>query len=576
VYKILVIEDDKMVRTTTLEVIRAEGYKVAEAADGVDGVKLAEEWLPDLIVCDVNMPRLDGYGVLTRLRELEKTSAIPFIFLTGRADKTDLRQGMLLGADDYLTKPFTRSELIGAISARLAKKAAISQHYSAELRQVEEKLDYALHYDIVTGLPKRDLLEEHFQQLADPARRENSYLAVMALGLDRFGRITDSLGHTIGDRLLLEVAERLRDCLDGRAKLAYLQTAHYAIVPLSYNSKEEIIELIQEIMQTLSRSFMIEGFEVFVNASLGVSLYPEDNREFKSLLMNAEMALFQARRQGSSDYQFYSPNRKTQTLEQLALETSLRYALERDELEVYYQPQVKIEDGEVAGVEALVRWHNPERGMVSPAQFIPLAEETGLIIPIGEWVLRTACAQTRAWQLATGLPLRIAVNLSGRQFRQPELKQKIVQILEETGLPPSSLELEITESILIANPETAVVTLRELKELGVQIAVDDFGTGYSSLSYLKQFPLTTLKIDRCFISNVQQDTGNAAITKATIQMAHDLRLKAIAEGVETEDELSFLYQERCDEIQGYLFSRPLPRLELEKLLVTPPRLRAKI
>ncbi|MEG4272132.1 MULTISPECIES: EAL domain-containing response regulator [unclassified Microcoleus] len=395
--KILVIEDEQVIRENILKLLKAEGFDVTGAENGAQGLYAAVSNLPDVIICDVMMPELDGYGVLGALRSNPVTATVPFVFLTGKAERSEMRQGMELGADDYLTKPFSKAELVGAISSRLKKQEAVAEQYNT-LRSPSSELS---------------------QDAADK-------------------------------------------------------------------------------------------------------------------------------------------------LEQI--KTSLCVALEREEFQVYYQPQVNVQTGKIMSAEALVRWLHPEKGLISPAEFIPHAEETGFIVQLGEWVLQTACRQMQVWHNA-GFALRVAVNLSPRQFHQPNLCSRVAQILAETGLEPSSLELELTESLMVEDAESAIATLQQLKNLGLSISIDDFGTGYSSLSYLTQYPFDTLKIDRCFISNITDGCTNAAIVKAIIEMAHSLCLEVIAEGVETEAEKDFLWRYECDTMQGYLFSPPLVAADFERLLV---------
>jgi EAL domain-containing protein (putative c-di-GMP-specific phosphodiesterase class I) len=396
--KILVIEDDRVIRENILKLLKAEGFDVTGAENGELGLNAAVSSLPDVILCDVMMPQLDGYGVLAALRSHPVTATVPFVFLTGKADRSEVRQGMELGADDYLTKPFTKAELVGAISSRLKKQAAF----------VEQQ----------------------------------------------------------------------------------------------HNLRSQSNELLQEAADKLDQ-----------------------------------------------------------------IKTSLCDALEREEFQVYYQPQVNVQTGKIMSAEALIRWLHPEKGLISPAEFIPDAEETGFIIQLGEWVLQTACRQMQVWQNAGFSLQQVAVNLSPRQFHQPELSSRVAKILAEIGLAPSSLELELTESLMVEDAESAIATLQQLKDLGVSISIDDFGTGYSSLSYLTQYPFDVLKIDRCFISNITDGCTNAAIVKAIIEMAHSLCLEVIAEGVETEAEKDFLWRYECDAMQGYLFSPPVPAADFEKLLM---------
>jgi EAL domain-containing protein (putative c-di-GMP-specific phosphodiesterase class I)/CheY-like chemotaxis protein len=411
--KILVIEDDELIRETLLQLLESHSYRVIVAQNGRVGVQMALSEIPDLILCDVQMPEQDGYEVLRTLRQNSLAATIPFIFLTAQDAKADFRQGMELGADDYLTKPFTKAELLGAIASRLSKRQTITQPLIVALQQAEARL--------------KDLAKD--------------------------------------------------------------STTTNAVSP-----------------------------------------------------------------------------------EKLALEALLRRALAQGEFQVYYQPQVDIATRQIIGAEALVRWQNPDRGIISPAEFIPLAEDTGLIIPIGEWVLLSACAQTASWLAAGFSPFKISVNLSARQLSDPQLKARIVQILETTGLEPANLELEMTESAVVENATVAGTTLNELKALGIRIAIDDFGTGYATLGYLKQFAFDSLKIDRIFVRKANEDAQNAAITTAVILLGHSLNMTVIAEGVETEAELAFLEDQQCDIIQGYLFSPPQPAPIFESLLVANNRL----
>jgi diguanylate cyclase (GGDEF)-like protein len=569
---ILVIEDEEFVRENILELLDAEGFQAFGAENGKIGFELAKVKVPDLILCDVMMPGLDGYGVLTALRQDSVLASIPFIFLTAKASKSDLRQGMELGADDYLTKPFTRAELLGAIGTRLKKQAAVEDRYYAELQQTKAKLNYLIHNDSLTNLPNRFSLREQFKQIQKTDSSPEQLVTVLSVGLDRFNQINTHLGNSIGDLLLKAVAERLSVCVGNQGIVARLNDDQFAVILATIKHRNEASQIAQDILTRLSETFELGGQEIFVTASLGIALCPRDGTEIEQLLNHAHIAMTKAKQQGGDHYEFYAAAYNIGSSDRLALQTSLRYALEREELEVYYQPQVNLKTGEIFGAEALVRWQHPERGLVLPSKFIPIAEETGLIVPIGEWVLYTACKQVKVWQNSGFPSLQIAVNLSSRQFSQLDLRHRLVQIIINTGIEPKYIELELTESMLVQNTEVAIRRLNALKALGVKIAIDDFGTGYSSLSYLQQFPFDVLKIDRCFIRNITENTSNAAITEAIIAMAKNLNLKLIAEGVETEDELSFVCQHQCDGMQGYLFSRPVPVQEFHQLLLTNKRL----
>ncbi len=565
---ILVIEDEELVRENILEFLDAEGLEGIGAENGRIGINLAKAMMPDLILCDVMMPELDGYGVLMALRQDPSMAAIPFIFLTAKAAKADFRQGMELGADDYLSKPFTRAELLGAIKSRFKKQAAVQESYNAELQHAKKQLDYLMHHDSLTKLPNRLSLREHFKQVQKTENGQKKLVTVLCLGLDRFQQINDNLGQVFGDLLLKAVSSRLIACVGSENLIARLNADQFAIILTTTQHKKDAIQIAETILESFSQTFALGDREIFITASIGMALYPRDGTHIEQLLNRANKAMFQAKQQGGDQYQFYSAVLNIGSSDRVSLQTSLRYALERQELQVYYQPQVSLQTGQIMGAEALVRWQHPERGFISPDKFIPLAEETGLIIPIGEWVLQTACQEIKNWHMAGFSSLRLAVNLSARQFNQSNFRQRLVSILMASDLHPKYLELELTESMLVENIEVVIRRLNALRALGVEIAIDDFGTGYSSLNYLQQFPFDVLKVDQGFVRNIMNNSNRAAITKAIIQMAKILNLKVIVEGVETDSELSFVCEHDCDIMQGYLFSRPLQAKEFENLLIS--------
>jgi diguanylate cyclase len=364
----------------------------------------------------------------------------------------------------------------------------------------------------------------------------------------------------------------LQECVSTQDTIAHLGAAQFAILLTTTNQRPEVAKIAETLIDTFSSPLSVGDREFFLTARMGIAFFGRDGRDLDTLIKHASAAREETKKPGNNPYQFYIASIGTKSQQELLLELELHQALERQEFEVYYQPKVHLRTGEIEGAEALVRWYHPERGSISPAEFIPLAERTGFIVPLGEWILRTACTQAQVWQTAGLPPIRIAVNLSGHQFSQPHLGQQIIEILQETGLDPRYLELELTESTVMQNPETAIATLSQLKALGIQISIDDFGTGYSSLSYLGQLPFDILKIDRSFVCSLTQDEKNAAITTAILQLARSLNLKVVAEGVETEDELAFFYGHDCDEIQGYWFSPPLSAPAFEEVLSGSKRL----
>lgn len=435
-----------------------------------------------------------------------------------------------------------------------------------ERKQSEAKINYLAYHDTLTGLPNRVSFEERLVEAVERAGPERESLAVMFLSLDRFKKFNDTLGHLIGDQLLRSVAERLSLTLRESNRIARFGSDEFAMLLTRIAGAEDAARRAQNFQNVLNAPFNVGDHELYVTSSIGIGLYPEDGTDAQGLLKSAGAALYRAKQLGGSTYQFYTADMNERALARLALENQLRWALERKEFRVYYQPQVSIDTGEIRGMEALVRWQHPELGLVSPAEFIPLAEDTGLIMPIGEWVLRTACAQTKTWQDCGFKNLHVAVNLSPRQFQQPDLVLMVERLLKETRLDAPSLELEVTESSVMKNAESAVHTLRELRAMGIRISIDDFGSGYSSLSYLKHLPIDVLKIDQSFVRDMTTDPKDAAIAMAIIQLAHSLQLQVKAEGVETEEQLRFLRLLRCDEMQGYLFCKPLAVEAFEQLL----------
>ena len=430
----------------------------------------------------------------------------------------------------------------------------------------EERLQFLANYDALTSLPNRGMFNQRLDYALTHANRYNKQLAVLFMDLDRFKIINDTLGHDAGDVLLKDVAGRLRRCLRESDTVARLGGDEFVVLITECSQSQDVVGVVQKLLKAMASPFLLMGQECHITASIGISFYPDDSKDAQTLLKNADLAMYRAKEQGKNNFQFYSAQMNVDSLERLALESSLRGALERDEFLLYYQPKMDICSGNVTGMEALVRWRHPDMGLVSPAQFIPLAEETGLIVPLGEWVLKTACAQSREWQRQGFPPLRIAVNLSPRQFQQNDFVREVARILNETGLDAGLLELEITESMLIQNPEQVVNLLTDLRAMGVYLSLDDFGTGYSSLAYLKRFPINSIKIDRSFTQDLPSDASNAAITRAIIAIADSLKLNVIAEGVENEEQMRFLREHKCTEIQGYYFSKPLPADEFAAML----------
>lgn len=438
----------------------------------------------------------------------------------------------------------------------------------SERKEFESRILHQATHDALTDLPNRVMFREHVAHAMLHATRSEKLIAVLFLDLDGFKNINDTLGHEAGDELLRAVTGRLVGVLRQDDLIGRQGGDEFTILLQGFRIVQDIVHIVEKLLDAIAEPFVLGSNEMHVTASIGVTVFPFDDNEVESLLRNADTAMYQAKEAGKNCFRFYTAEMNTAMRERMEIENGLRHALEQGQFSLHYQPQTSIESGMVVGVEALLRWHHPELGMISPVKFIPVAEESGMIVPIGEWVLRTACRQAKVWE-AAGLPrLKVAVNLSARQFRQSNLLEMIGQVLQETGLDPQSgmLELELTESMVMRNVEESVVTLNSMHQMGLQLSIDDFGTGYSSLSYLKRFPINTLKIDQSFVRDITIDPEDAAIAAAIVDLAHSLKLNVIAEGVETREQLDFLRAISCNEAQGYYFSQPLAPDALEKFL----------
>lgn len=426
-------------------------------------------------------------------------------------------------------------------------------------KQIEEELLHLANHDALTSLPNRSLLLDRLGQALLFAGRSKGQVAVMLIDLDRFKNINDSLGHDVGDNIIVEIARRLSACVRAGDTIARLGGDEFVLIRPDVAREDAVATMAQQILEALARPMSIQGHEFYPTGSIGVSMYPKDGQDGPTLLKNADTAMYRAKDAGRNNFQFYAHEMNSRALDRLKLETGLRRALEREEFVLHYQPQMHIASGRVTGAEALLRWEPPGQATIFPGDFIPIAEETGLIVPMGQWVLRRACEQKRQWHEAGLFPdLRVAVNLSARQFKQQDIVKMVSQTLEETRCRPEWLELEITESVVMESPEAAAETLHKLSAMGVHLSIDDFGTGYSSLNYLKRFPIDALKIDKSFVRDISVDADDAAIAKAVIALAHSLKLLVIAEGVETAEQLDFLRAQDCDVMQGYYLGRPMP------------------
>lgn len=563
---LILIVDDEIISRSTIEILLAsEGYELIFAENGAEALVKAIELIPDLMLLDIMMPGMDGFEVCQQLRANPRTSELPVVMITALDDRESRLRGLEVGADDFMSKPFDRAEL----RARIRTITRLNRY--RRLVETEEQLVYLANYDSLTGLPNRNLLMERLQQSLGHARRSHQGVAVLVVDVDSFRIINDSFGHDCADNLLGKIAHRLTQTVSEiGATVARISGDEFVILVDTDNLVKEVSGIAQRLLNSISQPLILNKHEIIVTASVGISIYPSDGQEAAVLLKNANTAVSRAKVAGKNTYQFFTTEMNQAALKRLILENQLRRVLEREELCLFYQPQIALSTGQLVGMEALLRWQHPEAGLLSPGQFVSVAEEMNLIIPIGEWVLRTACYQTQAWQAAGLLPIRISINVSSRQFKPIYWLQTIKNVLQESQLAPHYLELELTESVLMEehndNNNSIVAVLTELRTMGVQIAIDDFGTGYSSLSYLKRLPVNTLKIDRSFIQDINSNRDDAAIITAIIALAHSLHLSVVAEGVENREQLMFLQSRQCEIVQGYLLSKPLSQEEMTKLL----------
>ena len=514
----------------------------------------------DIILFDLGLPDVQGLEAIRRAHAA--APGVPLVVLTGLDDELMAVQALQLGAQDYLIK--------GQIEPRGLLRAL---RYAIERKTMESaalamarRMAHSAEHDFLTGLPNRMLLNDRIGRAIALAARHTKKVAVLFLDLDGFKHINDSLGHPTGDKLLQSIAKRLVDCVRGSDSVSRQGGDEFVVLLLELDHAEDAAVTARRMLQAVALPHAIDQHDLHVTASIGVSVYPDDGLDADTLIKNADTAMYQAKENGRRSFQFFKPAMNIRAVERQSIEEDLRRALEQREFALHYQPKVNLTTGAITGAEALIRWMHPTRGSVSPVDFIPVAEDCGLILPIGAWVLREACEQARAWMDA-GLPvISMAVNVSAMEFRDRNFLDGLFAILAETGLDPRSLEVELTESVLMKHAAATATILQALRKSGIQVAVDDFGTGYSSLSYLQKFPVDAVKIDQSFIRQISTAGADTTIVKAVIGMARGLRLRVIAEGVETLEEVAFLRAYRCEEAQGYYFSRPMPAQQFAMLL----------
>ena len=548
--RVLIADDDRSMRLALMNVLDSDGYELYEVENGQEALEYCQNNMPDLVLLDAMMPEMDGFTACEKIRTLESGSHIPILIVTALDDEESVERAFKVGATDYLPKPVHFAVLRQRIS-RLLHAASVERH----VRQ----LAYS---DPLTGLPNRTTLSTHLNELLVKAHSSNDMVAMLFLDLDRFKLVNDTLGHSVGDLLLKAVADRLQRCVRGGDMVARLGGDEFTIIVDRAKSRDSVARIAQTICDSIEQPFSFSGQEIFVSTSIGISIYPLDGNDIGDLMKHADTAMFRAKEVGRS-YFFYESDMEAAVTRKMEIEADLRRSVSRDQIDVYFQPKAELKTNQIVGMEALVRWNHPHKGIICPQEFIPLAEETGIINEIGLWVMIGACLQIKDWIDQGYGSYSIAVNLSGVQLENGEIINQVRQVLDETQIDPSLLELEITESTIMNNPERVIEILQRLKDMGVKLAVDDFGTGYSSLNYLKRFPIDSLKIDAAFVRDVETDADDRAIVQSIIALAKSMRLNVVAEGVETRQQQEFLRALDCDYIQGYYIGRPVCAEEFE-------------
>jgi diguanylate cyclase (GGDEF)-like protein len=594
--QILIIDDIPANLGVMVDLLETEGHRVLVAKNGVEGFQRAQSEQPDLILLDVMMPGENGFSVCRRLKSGASTGHIPIIFMTSLDDLQDKLEGFAAGAVDYVAKPLQIAEVvtrvrthleISALRRQLAtqnqellrardeleervqlRTAALTAEIE-ERRRAEELVRHMAHHDPLTGLSNRTQFQQQLGQLIAGARRRHESVATMFLDLDQFNQINDSFGHAVGDIVLREISKRLSRCLRETDALARWGGDEFVVALATPNVQQTAREVAEAMLASLHEPVFAEKHELHLSGSIGISLYPTDGLDVQTLLRAADTAMYHAKEKSRGTLEFFTQALTANVQHRTSLAALLHGAQARNEMYLHYQPQVDIDSGRILGAEALMRWHRGDLGAVSPSEFIPIAEDTGLIQALGEWALREACEQGSRWHDAGHTEMTLAVNLSVRQLADPKITERVARVLDQTGFPPPRLELEITENLLMQPTEEVLRVLHHLTDLGIRITVDDFGIGYSSLSYLQRFPIQALKVDRTFVKRIGLGHHDDAIVGAIIALAQSLQLRVLAEGVETAAQVEFLRTRGCRAVQGYFYSWPLDKERFMELLDRP-------
>ncbi len=572
---ILIIDDDPVIRLLISETLQSAGFQTTGAANGEEGLELFRLHGADAILLDLMLPKgIDGFNICATLRELPESQHVPVLMMTGLEDMDSINQAFKAGATDFITKPINTTLLGYRVRYMLRASQATKR-----LLESERRLHRLAYFDNLTELPNRQFFRERLEIMIALAHRKKLKMAVLFLDLDGFKRINDSLGHHLGDLILQAAGERLQHTLrasdiltrpilpEEEISLARLGGDEFTVLLSSIKRPEDAANVAERIRISLAEPYSLDSQELYITTSIGIAIFPDNGDSAEELLKNADMAMYYSKRANGNTYRYFSSKMTEVATRRLTLDNNLRKAIERGQLSLHYQPQLDLKTGHFYGVETLLRWEHPMLGQISPTEFIPLAEGNGLIISIGEWVLRNACFHAKHWRNQGITIRRLAVNVSTLQILQRDFISLVTGILVEAGLEPQVLELELTESDLITDEENILAKLHSLKQLGIRLAIHDFGTEYSSLSRLSDFPIDCLKVDRIFVRDIETNTAKAVIVGAVISIAEGMGFKVIAEGVETEGQLEFLKNKQCDEVQGYLTSEPLPPEEIEKFFL---------
>ncbi len=539
-----------------------DDYDCVTVASAEEALNLLKVIKFELVISDINMGGISGLDLVPSIVKDSPETVV--VMISGQQNIEAAIQAMRAGAFDYITKPFDVQQVEAGMQRALGHQRLLEnkKYYENGLQELVHhrtaEIERLAYFDTLTDLPNRLLFEDRLTQALKHAQKDRQPVGTLLLRIDRFKEIDDTLGHASGDRLLCAIADRIGKSIDEPGTLARFERDDFALLITDIHGSEDALAVLKNLIEPLRAPFVLGTHQLYVTASIGVSLSPVDGETSEELLRNAGVALNRAQSLGGNNYQFYQAEMNARALERLTMEGDLRRAIENGELRLHYQPQIDLSTRQLLGAEALIRWQHPKLGLLSPGKFIPMAEATDLILPLGEWALREASRQVVSWRQSGLTGLRVSVNVSANQFHQKNFVETVAQILAETETDPHTLQLEITETSLIQSADHVVTRLTELKEMGLLVAIDDFGVGYSSLGYLKHLPIDMLKIDRSFVSDATSDPDDAALVMAIITLAHNLRLKVMAEGVENEDQLRFLRLLRCDEGQGFLFGKAVP------------------